>query len=648
MLILAGLGVLALIVLFFLFTAKSVSFHFSAEPSDVSIEGGLSFDLGSVYLLRQGEYTVRASAVGYEPMSRQIEVGSARQQEVHLNFTPLPGLVSFATEPADAEVYVDGQRLTDAQPAPIAAGQHELSFSHPRYQPLTLVEEVTGRQVEQTITATLQPNWGDVTVSSHPAAARILIDGEDSGLVTPATVQPLAGEREISVVKEGFRTARVRLVVAPQGSETLPEFTLTQADASVRVATSPAGAGITIDGEFVGQSPVDLTLKSGHPYRVEAILDGHYNKATQVSLKRGSNADVTLNLARVYGEVNVEARPAGAQLKIDGRLIGDANRTVKLPTGPHRLDIELPGYASYTTTIRPRAGITQAVRVQLLTVEEARRRALKPEITTHGHELVLIEPRPFTMGASRREPGRRANETLRDAALKQLFYISRNEVTNAQYRAYIASHDSGDFEGNALNKDDQPVVEVGWQDAVMYCNWLSDQDGLTPFYEVELGKTVGIRANATGYRLPTEAEWAYVARTLPGSDAVLRYPWGNNLPPPDRHGNYADRAAQHLVGRIIYGYNDNYVTTAPVGSFDANQYDLHDLGGNVAEWVHDYYEIPKTGEPAALLGPDTGEYRVIRGPSWMHGTVTDLRLSFRDYGTDGRKDVGFRIARNAE
>jgi formylglycine-generating enzyme required for sulfatase activity len=78
------------------------------------------------------------------------------------------------------------------------------------------------------------------------------------------------------------------------------------------------------------------------------------------------------------------------------------------------------------------------------------------------------------------------------------------------------------------------------------------------------------------------------------------------------------------------------------------------MGGNVAEWVHDIYTLTGTEGTAEgvtardPLGAQTGSNNVIRGASWAHGTVTELRLSFRDYGQRGRDDVGFRIARYAE
>ena len=159
--------------------------------------------------------------------------------------------------------------------------------------------------------------------------------------------------------------------------------------------------------------------------------------------------------------------------------------------------------------------------------------------------------------------------------------------------------------------------------------------------------------SAIGYRLPSEAEWSWAARTFDaapngGQPDQLRFPWGQNLPPPERHGNYADRAASSLVGRVIFGYNDNYAASSPIGTYKANHRSLYDMGGNVAEWMNDYYEIPKAETVSDPKGPRSGEYHVIKGSSWMHGTISELRYSFRDYGIDGRQDVGFRIARYVE
>jgi len=98
-------------------------------------------------------------------------------------------------------------------------------------------------------------------------------------------------------------------------------------------------------------------------------------------------------------------------------------------------------------------------------------------------------------------------------------------------------------------------------------------------------------------------------------------------------------------------YNDDFAVSAPPGSFEDNAVGIFDLGGNVAEWVQDYYEIGSSASTQVLvdpLGPTEGRAHVIRGSSWRSATLPDLRVAGRAYSTDAREDVGFRIARNLE
>jgi formylglycine-generating enzyme required for sulfatase activity len=94
-------------------------------------------------------------------------------------------------------------------------------------------------------------------------------------------------------------------------------------------------------------------------------------------------------------------------------------------------------------------------------------------------------------------------------------------------------------------------------------------------------------------------------------------------------------------------YSDGYAGTAPVGKFQPSPAGFFDLAGNVAEWVHDYYAIRATPSQTDPSGPATGRHHVIRGSSWMQGSVSALRWTYRDYGTEPRPDVGFRCARYA-
>jgi hypothetical protein len=179
---------------------------------------------------------------------------------------------------------------------------------------------------------------------------------------------------------------------------------------------------------------------------------------------------------------------------------------------------------------------------------------------------------------------------------------------------------------------DHPVVNVSWIDAKQFCEWLTrmeQQEG-----RLERGQF---------YRLPTDREWSIAVGLQHeegetpkerGEKVTSLYPWGTQWPPPAGVGNYADLTARATfpTWQIIDGYRDGFATTAPVGSFPANMFGLHDLGGNVWEWCEDSYTA------------DTG-YRVVRGGSWFNNERHDLLAGTRDFHAPGyRYDCyGFRV-----
>ena len=635
--------------LWFLFTAKSVRFDIEPATASIEVSGGFEMEFAGIRLLREGSYRLRATAPGYHPLATDVAVGELRSQTFVQVMTPLPGRIAFRSTPPGASVFVDDVPLGEAPlTADVPAGPRVVTLSLARYQDALVEVEIEGRQVEQTVGATLRPDWAEVTIPTRPGGATVRVDDAEVG-VTPGPVPVPSGERRVEVKLAGFKAWRDILKVRAEEAVVLPPIELERADGLLSVRSSPPGAGITVDGTYRGTTPTELTLTPGRDHRIRVFKIGHAPATRTVRVASGRETAVAFELPAQMGELSVTADPGDAELWIDGERSGGVNRTLTLSAMPHEIEVKKPGYAGYRKTVTPQPGFVQEIKVRLLTLEEARFARLKPRIATAlGQELRLMQPSPIQLGASRREPGRRANEVLRAVELTRFFYIATKEVTNADFRRFAGGHSSGVFETADLDDDEQPVANVTWEEAALFCNWLSQREGLAPFYVAEFGKVVGADANALGYRLPTEAEWAWAARHVEDGAPLLRFPWGTSLPPPDRHGNYADRSATHVVGRIVFGYNDNHIVSAPPGTFEANAKGLHDLGGNVAEWMHDFYEIPEPGQRLNPLGPKEGDYHVIKGSSWMHGAISELRLAFRDYGAKGRPDVGFRIARFAE
>jgi formylglycine-generating enzyme required for sulfatase activity len=424
-----------------------------------------------------------------------------------------------------------------------------------------------------------------------------------------------------------------------------------ETDGQVLVSTTPTGANVTLDGTYQGQTPLELALAPDSAHSISLSKAGYQRVTRSIKVKAEEEKQLNVQLKANLGSVKLVSRPDGAVVYVDGTRRGSANQHLRLTAVPHVLEIKKNGYASQKLSVTPRPGFEQELSVTLKTLAQHETAATPVLIKTHaGQELRLIKPGQFTMGASRREQGRRANEVRYPVRLTRPFYLGTQEVTNAQFRQFQATHSSGIVQNISLDIDSRPVVRVSWEQAVHYCNWLSRQDGLSPFYVENGGKLVAAQPLTLGYRLPTEAEWAWAARFAGGAQSA-KFPWGKTLPPAAKSGNYADESADNLIADTLNGYNDGYPATAPVGTYVPNSRGLFDFGGNVAEWIHDYYSFGpnQTTKPSIdPMGPANGQHHVIRGSSWMHASISELRLTYRDYGDKFRPDVGFRIARYAQ
>lgn len=183
--------------------------------------------------------------------------------------------------------------------------------------------------------------------------------------------------------------------------------------------------------------------------------------------------------------------------------------------------------------------------------------------------------------------------------------------------------------------EDHPMVYVSWFGAAAYCDWLSMQAGLARAYDHSTWQcNHGDPYGATGYRLPTDAEWEYAAQY----DDERIYPWGNEAPDPD-----CSRA--NLWGCLH--------STGSVGRYPAAPavLDLYDMIGNVFEWCNDWHQCD-LGPTAVTdpVGPAAGEDRVLRGGSWMRGDIDYRRCAVRYRNNVGPfysiTDVGLRCARS--
>jgi formylglycine-generating enzyme required for sulfatase activity len=624
-------------------------FTLRSQPpgATVSVDGkalGLTPYTGE---LIHGRRRVTVSMKARKPWSRTIDVVAGQAVDIpDVALAKADGILEVVTNPPGAAVTVDG-RFRGEAPVKVAVTpdrEHRITVMKAGYAP-GKISARAGPDEVASIGVQLAPELATVNLLTEPADAELLIDGQPAGNATQKLSLP-THEHELIVRAPGY--ASYRTIVTPRKGfdkhlriklKTAAEMAREAAPPPVALAAPAARAAPPAGPPGEAPPPLPPEAEQGvalleNPFIPEEVkaqlaeqlraLEASRMRAGADAIRRGEQpppmtAEELAALEQLQAlEAAAAARggsrspPAGHGGPTDSRL-----RAVQAAEMRRAADAVRSGESA------PRSGAATATQTPI---------PIEGEIRT-GLGQVL----------KRFDGGRLDIPQRPSARLTRPFYFAAREVTNAEYRRFISNHVSRAGEGQELNADRLPVVGITWEAAAMYCNWLSRRDSLPVFYQIRYGRVLGVNPDSVGYRLPTEAEWDWVAARSADGEA-LRYPWGGGFPPRSTSGNFADESAKPYLERVIGGYDDGYATTAPVGSYPPNSQGLYDLAGNVAEWVHDYF-APIAAGGTDPLGPSDGAQHVVRGSSWASADETRLRAGHREASGAPRPDLGFRIAR---
>jgi formylglycine-generating enzyme required for sulfatase activity len=230
--------------------------------------------------------------------------------------------------------------------------------------------------------------------------------------------------------------------------------------------------------------------------------------------------------------------------------------------------------------------------------------------------MIVIPAGKFIMGSPENEPDRDTSEgPLHEVTIAKPFAVSKFEVTFEEWDACVVAA-ACPRAPDGWGRGEMPVINVSWADTKQYIAWLSQLTGKK-------------------YRLPTEAEWEYAAR----SGANTRYSWGDDLGVDNANCNGC-------------GSRWDLQQTAPVGSFRPNGLGLYDMHGNVWEWVEDSWHETYDGAPtdgSAWLSGGDPNFRVVRGGSWRNENELVRAAVRKKRHTNVRFDtLGFRVARTTK
>jgi formylglycine-generating enzyme required for sulfatase activity/serine/threonine protein kinase len=475
--------------------------------------------------------------------------------------------------------------------------------------------------------------------------------------IEPPPVEPQANsEPSLEPAAPVQSTAEQKPQILPEETEPVAE-PIAEPETGIRIATSPDGANVYINGSFSGHTPANFRFEPGEDVTVRVETEGFQTTEQKVRVPDEGFLELSWNLTKVTPKfsLTIQLQPADAAVRILN--IEEAYEPgILLEPGRYQMNVTSPGYKSHQEWLE----ITDRDLALEVSLEAVIRKPAAGDVFRDCDgcpQMVILPAGSFRMGSPGSDPDREDDEGPAHNVRMTSFAMGRFEVTVGQYEAFVkATGYRTDAEKNfGGNKgcyafrggtyfgwtDDtsfrnpgwavgerHPATCLSWNDARAYADWLTDATGKP-------------------YRLPSEAELEYANR----AGSTTPYPWGQDEASACGLANNMDLTAQtRFRDWATTDCEDGQVFTGPVGALQANNYGLHDSSGNAWEWAedcwHDNYLAAPTDGSAWTTDGDC-ENRVMRGGSWEDGTEY-LRAAYRNRGEPRERNhaTGFRVARD--
>ena len=641
-----NVAIIAIAALFvFIFWVKAAVVEVMPEAAATNAErvlDGLGWiQQDKVYLLSP-EADLRVSASGFIAETIRLE-RSTLARRIIIELKEAPALIKATATPADPDIQwrIDSEYIASGPElqAPVEPGTYTVEVVHPYYQPQQISIDLM-RGDERTLEFVLEPVQGSLNLSSEPEGVPISLNDISVGQ-TPLSLSRPGGSYRLNIETSDFESVDDTIEITYAQPVADRNYRLIYKKALLALTLTPPGGQLLINGKISPTDTMPLELEAMRETVIGYTKPGYLAKTIKRTFKPTRQENISISLQAEFGEVIIDASPQ-ADIVIDNEAIGKTPQTLTLSALPHTVRLSRPGYRTIQKVISPSSRNPIRINETLFTERQATL-AESPAIVKNsiGSEMILFKPdktTTFELGAHRSEKGQRANEILRSVSLDRSFYVSRREISAKQYHTF----------NRQVSPSALAVNNISWGEAALFCNNLSAREGLPPFYITNNNIVIGYNPNSIGYRLPSEAEWEWLARYANRSASTV-FIWGNQTTLPKNVGNLADESAKNNVTSYIPNYNDGYPKLAPVGSFNRDRAGLHDLVGNLSEWVHDVYSVEIPSEPLRNpLGPTINTSQsghVVKGSSWRSGTLSELRSAYRRRAVGKSDSIGFRIAR---
>ena len=513
----------------------------------------------------------------------------------------------------------------------MAKGSTRLKVTVPGFLPLEVDFRhygINGIESRRTYKLTIViPQSANESVDDGMRYLKMKVEPKNSVVFVDGELQSVDGNGELSVyLPIGRHTYMVSAkgYATQEGTVDLADNTptqqvrLTSTRATLRVECPTAGAEVVVGGQRRGTVPWSGSLDAGN-YKVEVRLDGYRPQQQSVSLSEKESRTLTFPaLQQIVGRLNVNYRPLGSEVLVDGRRVGTTPNVFRdIAVGQRRVEIRKEGYQPFSQTVSIKENEQTDVTGSLTAITTASSGNAgssansglsgqsRETFTVNGvsFTMIRVDGGTFMMGASKdQDSDADVDESPVHEVTLSTFMMGETEVTQALWQAVMGSNPSK-FTGDPS----RPVEWVSWKDCQEF---LKKLNALT-------GKT---------FRLPTEAEWEYAAR-------------GGSKSRKTKYSGGSD------IGSVAWYDGNSGGKTHPVKGKAPNELGIYDMSGNVLEWCSDRYDKYSSSSQTNPKGASSGSFRVFRGGSWFINS-RHCRSSDRYGSTPGYRycSLGLRLA----
>lgn len=627
-------------IIYFLVFAKKVIVEPKVKDYQIEFISGKGLHFLNKILFFSKSINIKVDSAGYE--TYQNIFTKKDLNEIYIKLTKKDTNLTFKTnaEVGENNWFLDDELISNEQvlSLKIKPGIYSLRIENNFYKTKLVDLNITNDLLNHVYDLKLERTPVSINISTEPSNA-ILFIGKSKIGSSPLSYDLTTGKYEFRLEKEGYQSILEKIELNNFSTNFNKNYVLMPNKVYVNFKLEPKKGNLFINNTLYSE-PTKLSLYTNKKYKFIYKKNGYITKKNEYFFFENKKNLVSFSLEKEYGEIDIVSHPIG-KIVINDKDYGTSPKKIKLQTIPSTLKISKEGYNTFTTSFTTKPNELSKIDIKLEKKMDSINRKSKNNYTNSiGINFKLFSPDRFTMGAPRHEKGQRANEFLKDVILRKKFYAALTEVTIEQFML---------FKGKSYDDKNKnlPISNISWLEAIMFCNWLSKKEGLDKVYLFKNKVYEGANLQSNGYRLPTEAEWEWLARKS-GRNSATKFSWGKNLPIPKMAGNLADESVIGYQELYIPNYKDNYKLLAPVGSFKKDISGLYDLTGNVKEWVHDYYlvSVPKSNmiyyDPA---GPKKGVGHIIKGSSFLSASLHEVRASYRESEVYKKEDIGFRIVR---